>query len=163
MNTKEAIQAAMDVSSMVFNGYISDLEDGELMNRPGEGCNHLAWQIGHLIASEGHLLNSVCPGKACELPEGFAEAHGKENTSCDDASQFKTRDEYLSLMSKSREATKAALNEMSDEQFDAEAPEDFRSFCPTVGHMFVLIATHPMMHAGQCVPVRRQLNKPVMF
>jgi hypothetical protein len=27
--------------------------------------------------------------------------------------------------------------------------------------MFILIATHPMMHAGQFVPVRRALGKPV--
>jgi len=163
MHAKDTIHASMDLSSMVFEGYLADLEDAELMNRPGPGCNHLAWQVGHLIASEANLLGSICPGKAIDLPEGFAEAHSKETADCDDPSKFLTKDAYLELMKKSRDATKAALAEVSDEKLDEPAPEHFRSFCPTVGHMFVLIATHPLMHAGQAVPVRRQLDKPILF
>ena len=34
---------------------------------------------------------------------------------------------------------------------------------PTVGALFVLIANHPMMHAGQFVVVRRKLGKPVVI
>ena len=40
---------------------------------------------------------------------------------------------------------------------DAPSPESFREYFPTVGQMFTLIGTHPMMHAGQFVVVRRQL------
>ena len=163
MQTKDAIKATMNLCSMVFDGYISDLEDAELMNRPGEGCNHLAWQIGHLIASETNLLESVCPGKSAALPDGFAEAHGKENVDCDDASKFCTKEEYTSLWQQVRSATFAALDGLSDEALDAPSPEDFQAFCPTVGQMFILIGTHPMMHAGQIVPVRRKLEKSVMF
>ena len=163
MKTKEAIRAAMDISLMVFNGYLDDLEDADLMNRPGEGCNHLAWQTGHLIASEVNLLDSVCPGKAPELPAGFAEAHSKETVGCDDASKFQSKAEYMELQSKVRAATLSALEELPDEKLDDPSPESFRAFCPTVGNMFILIGTHPMMHAGQIVPVRRRLNKPVKF
>ena len=163
MDSKGAIRAAMDFSSMVFKGYVSDLEDSELENRPGEGCNPLAWQIGHLIASEVHLLNSVCPGKAASLPEGFAEAHSKEAAESNDTSGFLSTAEYMSLYDTVRESTVKALDELPEAELDVEAPEDMRSFCATVGHMFVLIGTHPMMHAGQVVPVRRQLGKPVLF
>jgi hypothetical protein len=34
---------------------------------------------------------------------------------------------------------------------------------PTVGHIYLLIATHQLMHAGQFVPVRRALGKPVVI
>lgn len=163
MDTKEAIRGAMDFSSMVFKGYLGDLEDADLMRRPGKGCNHLAWQVGHLISSEVGLLEMICPGKGAKLPDGFAEAHSKEQAGNDDAASFKSKDEYLALMDQVREATVAALGEMSDEALDAEAPEAMRGFCPTVGHMFILIGTHPMMHAGQAVPVRRELEKPVLF
>jgi len=163
MQGKDAIRAAADTSLMVFKGYLADLEDADLMRRPGEGCNHLAWQIGHLTASEVSLLESICPGKAAELPSGFAEAHSKETAGSDDPTKFLSKDEYLALMDKVRAATMEALDEIPDEQLDAPAPESFRSFCPTVGHLFTLIATHHMMHAGQIVPVRRQLGKPVVF
>lgn len=153
----------MDTSLMVFNGYLGDLEDAELMQRPGDGCNHPAWQVGHLIASEVSLVDSICPGKAVELPAGFADAHSKETAGSDDASKFHTKAEYLELMEKVRAGTIAALESLPEEQLDAPSPEHFRDFCPTVGHMFILIGTHHMMHAGQLVPVRRKLGKPVLF
>ena len=163
MNTQEAITTTLNTSSMVLSGYISDLSDADLMVRPGEGCNHLAWQLGHLIASECSLLEMVSPGAAAELPEGFAEAHSKEAAGEEDASKFCTKQEYLDLLEKVHAATVAALSKCSDEDLDQPGPKDFGDMFPTVGHVYVLIATHPMMHAGQFVPVRRKLGKPVLM
>ena len=78
MNAKDAIRSSANLSSMVLKTYISDLDDADLMRRPGEGCNHLAWQLGHLISSEVQLLDKVAPGQGIELPDGFADAHSKE-------------------------------------------------------------------------------------
>ena len=63
----------------------------------------------------------------------------------------------------SRAASLAALDAYEDSDLDNLAPEDFRKFCPTIGDMFTLVATHPMMHAGQFVIVRRQLGKPILM
>ena len=46
MDAKDAIRSSANLSSMVLKTYISDLEDADLMLRPGEGCNHLSWQLG---------------------------------------------------------------------------------------------------------------------
>lgn len=163
MNTKEAIQSAMDMSLYVLNAYLSDLSDADLMRRPGAGCNHLAWQLGHLISSEVNLLNSVCPGKGAELPAGFAEQHSKEMAGSDDASKFFKKQEYQDLFQKVRTATLKALAEIGDAELDQPSPEWIRATFPQVGQMFTLIGTHPMMHAGQFVVVRRQLGKPVLM
>ncbi len=163
MNTQEAIGATFATSSMILNSYFGDLTDAELMTRPAEGCNHLAWQLGHLISSECNLLEMVASGSAAALPDGFAEQHDKEQAGEDDASKFCTKQEYLDLFDKVRAATLAALAKCSDADLDKPGPEDFANFCPTVGHVFVLMATHGMMHAGQFVPVRRKLGKPVLF
>lgn len=163
MNTKDAIKQTYGFSQMVLQGYLGDLEDADLMQRCGDGCNHVAWQLGHLIASEGNLLNMVVPGAGIELPEGFADKHGKENASSDDASQFQSKEEYFALFEKTKAATFAALDGLSDEDLDKPGPEEMASFCPTVGSMFVLISTHVMMHVGQFVPVRRRLGKPIVM
>ncbi len=163
MNAKDAIRGTMGFCSTVLKGYYGDLTDAELMKRPGPGCNHLAWQLGHLISSEAGLLNDVCPGAAPELPAGFADQHKKENAGSDDASKFCTKQQYTDLFDKVRAATLAALDKLPEADLDQPGPEQMRSFCPTVGSMFNLIATHPMMHAGQFVPVRRALGKPVLF
>lgn len=163
MQGKDAIRSAMKLSDMVYRAYMSDMDDSELLRRPSEGCNHIAWQTGHLISSEVSLVESIAPGKGYALPEGFAEAHAKDKANSDDASGFFGRDEYFALWDKVRSATLEAIDGMSDEDLDAESPEHFRGFCPTVGDVVMLISTHPLMHAGQLVPLRRQLGKPVLF
>lgn len=163
MNGKEAIHASAKFSDLVLKSYISDLDDSELMTRPGEECNHLAWQLGHLIASEVHILNSVAPGKAIELPEGFSEAHSKETCASDDAGDFGKKQDYIDLYEQIRQATNDALNAATDSDLAAPAPESFRSFCPTVADVYILMASHPMMHAGQFAVTRRKIGKPILM
>lgn len=163
MNTKETIRSTMDMSLFVLSQYVSDLDDADLMRRPSEGCNHLAWQLGHLISSEAYLVNAVCSGKGAELPAGFSEAHSKDATGVDDPTKFRTKQEYLDLFQKVRAATLSALEELPDDALDAPSPEAFRKRFPTVGSLFLLVGAHPLMHAGQFVVVRRQLGKPILI
>jgi hypothetical protein len=134
MNTKEAIRATMGVSSMVMNKYLEDLSDADLMKRPGPGCNHIAWQLGHLISSEAQLLAMAAPGTTVELPAGFAEKHTKEKTGDDNPANFCTKQQYLDEFEKVHAATFAVIDALSDADLDKQAPENFRSMFPTVGH-----------------------------
>lgn len=162
MNTKDAIKSTMDIGLTVLTKYVDDLSDADLLTRP-TGCNHLAWQLGHLIAAESQLINGVCPGKGGALPEGFAERHAKDKIGVNDPRQFNTKQEYVELFEKVRAATKKALDELPDGDFDAPSPEHFRKMFPTVGAVFTLVGTHPMMHAGQFAVARRMLGKPVVI
>ena len=163
MDAKQTIESAMNSGLMVLNKYVGDLDDADLLERPAPGCNHLAWQLGHLIVSEVSLVNMVCPGEGGALPEGFAEKHAKDQCDVDDPTQFLSRDAYLKLYDEVRAASKQALAALPPERLDEPGPERFRSVFPTVGSVFLLIATHPMMHAGQFVPVRRRKGKPVVI
>jgi uncharacterized damage-inducible protein DinB len=163
MNTQQAIRATMNTSTLVLNRYLEDLSDADLMRRPGPGCNHIAWQLGHLISSENHLLESVAPGSGIELPEGFAPKHSKEKSGDDQPAIFYTKQEYLDLFEKVHAATNAVIDKLGDDDLDQPAPEHFRSRFPTAGHIMILIATHGLMHAGQLVPVRRALGKPMVI
>jgi hypothetical protein len=163
MNTHDAIKSTLATSNMVLSSYLSDLSDADLLRRPGPGCNHLAWQLGHLIASESGLLNGIQPGAGPELPEGFAQKHSKENIASDNPDDFCTKQQYLDLSAQMHAATLELLAKFSEEDLDRPGPEHFRKMFPTVGSIFLLIATHPLMHAGQFVPVRRALGKPVVI
>ena len=163
MNAKDVIRSSANLSALVLKTYVSDLEDADLMRRPGEGCNHLAWQLGHLISSEVQLLSLIAPGHGVNLPDGFADAHSKDNCDSDDPAAFQAKPAYVELFDKVRAASLAALNAYAESDLDNPAPEDFRDFCPTMGDMFTLIANHPLMHAGQFVVVRRQLGKPILM
>jgi hypothetical protein len=163
MNAKDALRATMDLSRTVLKKYVGDLTDSEILQRPGPGCNHVAWQLGHLINSEVGLLKSVAPDVSVELPPGFAEKHDKKNVASENPADFLSTRAYLDLFDKVHAATIATMDKMTDAQLDEPGPEHFRQMLPTKGHVLMLIGTHPMMHAGQFVPLRRKLGKPVVI
>lgn len=163
MDAKQVLQMHMGMSDMVLKTYVSDLSDAELLIRPADKINHIAWQLGHLISAEAFLLNAICPGKAPALPEGFDAAHSKEKADSTDASGFLTKEKYLELYDRVRAASLAAFASCSAQDLAGPSPERFRERFPTVGDMFVLISTHPMMHVGQFVVLRRKLGKPVLI
>lgn len=163
MDVKSAIKETFGISNMVLNSYVGDFTDAELMRRPGPGCNHVAWQLGHLISSECGLMNGIQAGSAPQLPAGFEEKHSKENIGSDNPADFHTKQEYADLASKVHDAVITLLDAYPEKKLDDPSPEHFRGMFPTMGSMFLLIATHSMMHAGQIVPLRRELGKPVVI
>jgi hypothetical protein len=163
MNAKDVLRETLNLSNFVLKSYVGDLSDADLLKRPGPGCNHVAWQLGHLIDSECGLLNAVQPGSAPELPAGFSKNHSRDNVKSDDPAQFLSRDRYLELTDEVHAASLEVLEKYPEADFAKPAPEKFRKMFPTVGAIFVLIASHPMMHAGQVVPLRRALGKPVVI
>ena len=162
MNAKDVIRDTINMGDVVLGAYIGDLTDADLLVRPVTGMNHVAWQLGHLIASERKMiasLGNVMP----ELPAGFAERHAKDAADSDRAGDFLSKAEYVELMKRVRKGTRAALDATPEANFGNPGPEEMRSYAPTVGSVFNLIGTHLLMHAGQFVAVRRKLNKPVVI
>lgn len=160
MNAKDVIRQSMQTAQMVTKAYLEDLSNDELLVRPTPGSNHIAWQLGHLIASEREMIQSL----GCtmpELPAGFEGAHAPEASKSDDRSKFAQKADYLALMEKMHASTMQALDKTSDADLDKPAPEKMRAYAPTFGAVFQMIALHEMMHVGQFVPVRRKLNKPI--
>lgn len=97
------------------------------------------------------------------LPAGFAEQHSKETAGSDDAAKFLTKQQYLDLLDQCHAATSAALDAYPDADLDLPPPDRFQGLCANMGGVWALVATHTMMHAGQFVPLRRALGKPVVI
>ncbi len=163
MDSKDVLKQTLATTNMVVTSYLSDLSDADLMVRPGPGCNHLAWQLGHLIDSNTSILNTIAPGAAPALPVGFTEMHSKENAGKEDCSSFLKKSEYEALYKKLDAAVVAAIDKMTETDLDQPSPENWRSMFPRMGDMMVLLVSHSLMHAGQWVPVRRALGKPVVI
>lgn len=163
MQAKDAIRNCLDMSDMVIKSYVGDLSDEELKMRPIEGMNPIAWQLGHLVSTERGMMEGIKPGASPALPAGFDEAHGRDNASGADPAKFQSKDEYLRLIATQRAATKAILDQLSESELDAPAPERMQRIAPTVGAVMLLAGNHYLMHAGQFVAVRRKANKPVVI
>jgi hypothetical protein len=163
MNAAAAIKIGLDMGEFVSLAYLGDLSDHDLLQRPSPGCNHILWQLGHLIASEHQMVETCFPGTMPSLPAGFAEKYSKQTAESDRSADFHTKAELLGVYRAQRDATLAKLATLADSAFDGEAPESMRSYAPTVGAMFSLQGSHWLMHAGQWAVLRRQLGRAPLF
>lgn len=163
MSIAAHIRDTLELPTMIVNAYLGDLTDDDLFIRPAENMNHIAWQLGHLIAGEKFHIEQLVPGSMPALPDGFREQHSAATSATDDRAGFRTKQEYLRLMQEQRKGTLAVLDSMSDARLQAESPETLRYFGPTVGSVLSGEATHWMMHAGQWAVVRRMLGRPPLF
>ena len=163
MNAQKAIEANLDTAALIATGYLEDLTEEDLLHRPDPKANHIKWQLGHLIVSDYRMIDGCCEGALPPLPEGFAEKYTRETSTEDDPAQFHTKAEYLALYQSQTAAIKDALASLSEEQLDEAAPEEIRSYAPTVGAAFVMVGGHWLMHAGQWAVIRRQLGRDPLF
>jgi hypothetical protein len=147
---------------MVTRSYVDDLDDKALLVRAVPGANHIAWQLGHLLASEHQMLTSV-GGRPPALPPGFAEAHTKETSASDNPAKFFKKADYLGLMDRMKAASLATIDATPEEDLDQPGPESMREYAPTVAAVLTLFGTHWLMHAGQFVPIRRKLGKAALY
>jgi hypothetical protein len=160
MDACEAIQGTLKMGELIGMAYLSDLSDQELLQRPHEKCQHLNWQIGHLICSEHNLINSIAAGTMPELPNDFAEKYTQETAGSNQASSFASKDELLQVYHQQRQATLALLQGLSADQLDRPTGIEY---APTVGALIRMQGEHWLMHCGQWVIVRRQAGKPVVI
>lgn len=163
MNAHAVLREALNGADSIVTAYINDLSDADLLVRPVPGANHIAWQLGHLIASENAMVGDTCPGVMPALPAGFKEKHTNDTAGSDDRKAFLSKDEYLRLYREQRAGTLKALEGLKEADFDRPAPERYRHFVPTVGGLFNMQATHWLMHAGQWAVVRRKLGRKPIF
>jgi hypothetical protein len=163
MSIAAHIAESLKLPDFIVKSYLDDLTDADLFVRPLPNMNHIAWQLGHLIASENFHINQVFPDSMPPLPEGFKDRHSKETAGIDDPSAFATKVEYLKLMEEQRAGTLKVLADLSDEELLKPSPESMRYFGPTIGSLFAGQSVHWMMHAGQWAVIRRKLGRPPLF
>jgi hypothetical protein len=162
MDLKQAIRASLTQADFIVNGYLADLTDAELLARPCSGGNHIAWQLGHLIGSERHLVEQAVSGKMPALPEGFAARHNKEAAANDEPAAFLKKEEYLALARQFRAATLAVVGDLPDAAFDQPVSK-VPPFIKTAGELFLFLGPHWIMHAGQWAVIRRTLGRAPLF
>ena len=56
MDAQTAIRNVLATAEMVGTAYIGDMSDAELMQRPHSKCNHVNWQIGHLVSQRSQII-----------------------------------------------------------------------------------------------------------
>jgi hypothetical protein len=162
MHTKQAIRTLIESCDMVVRAYIGDLSDADLLVRSVPRANHIAWQLGHMIAGTAEMLGQL-GHSGLTLPAGFAEGYTSETSAVDDPARFAAKAQYAALLDQAKAAILAAIDATPDDALDLPGPESMREYAPTIAAALMVQGTHWLMHAGQFVPIRRKLGRPPLF
>lgn len=160
MNVGQLVKCELDWSKMIALGYLQDLTEEDLLVRPHPECNHIKWQLGHLIAGENRHMTMIRPEKTVPLPSGFQERYAVDKCKSNTPGDFHSKAELLAVFEQQRSATLAILDTITEAELDAPSG---MHFAPTIGALITLEAQHWTMHAGQWAVIRRQLGKPPLF
>ena len=140
MTAKEAILFTLKSNEQMVYSYLSDFSDADMLVRPAPTANHAAWQMGHLIDGEINFFQSKIPGvKSPAAPTDFSKNHNKEAASSKSPTGFLSKEEYISLYKAGRAATIAAVEALSDADFDKPSGWDMAP--PSPLHSFSSAAT----------------------
>jgi len=164
MNGCQAIQSTLESNKGILNWYVGDFTDAEMFVRPIPEANHAAWQIGHIILGDVYLIKEELPEAVYpELPAGFVEIHSKAGAIQEGPEGFLPKAEMLKLWDEVRAATIATVGKLTDADLDKPTTGSMKGFAKTHGELFLMMANHTLMHAGQFSVTRRKLGKPVLF
>lgn len=163
LTAKQVLLDGMSLSTKMMGDFLSDLDDADLLTRPVEGANHVAWQLGHLITAEHRLMSGI--GVAMpELPDGFAHKHNKIAAANDNPADFLTKSQYIALYDEQRAASRLGLENYDEAKLTDPVPErGFPPFLKKIADVFYLLAAHQTLHSGQFTATRRKLGKPRLF
>lgn len=162
MTGKDALKYWLTSTRDMLGMFLAELSDDDLQVRPVPTANNIAWQIGHLIASET-VLGAELGIKYPAIPPVIQVlGSGASSQTHPDGGKL-TKAQYLELFNSIRGATIAGLDTMSDADLDKPNNGNMKNFAPTYATLFGLLGNHTMMHCGQFSVVRRMLQKPVLF
>jgi hypothetical protein len=161
MDIREVIAEGLKTSRLVLFRYIDDFSDADLYVRPVPKAHTTAWQLGHLVLSERMMMKGLGCKELVELPERFESAHaGDRGYSYQEDSGF-FKEQYRELLIVQRERVFQLLEETTTGAFASAGPIEMRQYAPTVASVFLAMASHEMLHAGQIAVIRRFLEKAV--
>jgi len=163
MDFKDSVRTSLGIADFLVQRYLEDLTPQEMLVRPAPDANHVAWQLGHLIQSERHLVEAAVPGSMPELPAGFAERHTTDTATSENPADFLSKEEYLKIAKEIRAGTLKALDSLSEADFDKPVTGRVPPVVKRAGDAFVMNGIHWASHTGQWVVTRRKLGRPRMF
>lgn len=164
MRTKDAVKLALTTALDATNMFLGDLSDADIAVRPVPSANNIAWQLAHLATAECYLLGDQLPGAVYpKIPDAIANLGNERTGKVDPPGGYLPKKAYLECLASLRAATVAAVDKLSDADFDKPVTNSMAKMAPTLGALLILTANHTLMHGGQFTVARRALGKPVVF
>ena len=129
---------------------------------PAPGINHVAWQVGHLAASQVALIHVRCFAKDYDhcAPAGFREKFGKGSSPLPDPSAYPAVADIRVAFGRIQAEAIDLIAAMSEADLNNPAGADPHPLFSTKQGAIATTALHETFHAGQIALLRRLAGKP---
>src|SRR4051794_5735679 len=127
MTGKDVCLNVLQSTQWLMHEYLKDLSDADLQVAPVQGANNIAWQIGHVIASEAGL-GSVLGAQYPDLPPVLKELSTGASAKTHSDGGGLSKGDYLAWFDRVRKATIASVEKMSDADLDKPTTGPMKEF-----------------------------------
>ncbi len=128
---------------------LANVPDKRFVDQPNGHVNHPAWTLSHLNVSLQLLLHLLDDPQS-SLTELDQRRYGPGSIPTTNRSDYETKEILLQQLRTLHQRVLIAVRAKHQTYFQREAPENIRSFAPTIGRIAVyLLASHESYHLAQ--------------
>lgn len=141
------------------NDLIADIDESQWFFQPGPGLGHVAWQLGHLAASQIVLVHMRCFGRKFEdcAPADYMGTFARGSTPVADPSKYPSIKMIREFFNRTQAEVLDKVSGLSAADLD-QATEPHPMFTNR-GGAIGMAAMHETFHAGQIAMIRRLMGK----
>ena len=156
----DALARSVKVRSML-KSFLEELEPEKWYWQPGEGINHVAWQVGHLAFAQYGLclkrVRGVAPEDEGMIPSAFLKMYGRGSTPQPGAESNSSVEEILRVLDAVNDRTHQELAQRTDAELDVPTNPAHPIFETNLGAV-EWSSQHELTHIGQIVLLRRLMG-----
>ncbi len=165
MRTTEFIRAALDMSSQTTLSLLDDMRDAPLTFPTPRGGNHPLWVLGHLVWSEGDIIQCQMLARPHPSPN-LAPLFANNTEPSSDARLYPAFHELRAQYESQRLATFRELSGLADA--DLSRPSlgvrpGLERVLGTYAQCFLVVILNTMTHRGQVADARRALGRTTLM
>lgn len=161
MNKTELIVDRLKTARRWTQELLADIEESVWFEMPAPGVNHVAWQVGHLAASQVALIHVRCCEQNAEdcLPTGFKDCFGRGSTPVSDSAAYPPISEIRVVFDRIQNEAIERITALPDSEWTREVGPPPHPMFTTKEGAIATAVMHETFHAGQIALLRRFFGK----
>lgn len=143
---------------------LEDIEETRWFESPAPGIQHIAWQVGHVAASQAVLIHNRCLNipVAQVVPESITKQFGRGSKPVGDPAAYPPLAEIRGLFDGVQADCLARIRQMTESDIDLPAYGDPHPMFAKRGEAVAMAVMHEAFHAGQIALTRRLFGKAAL-
>jgi uncharacterized damage-inducible protein DinB len=158
---KDHLADRLKLSRKWTTDLIADIDESTWFDPPCKGFGHVAWQLGHLGASQIALIHIRCFGKKFtdHAPENYLKLFGRGSEPVGGAANYPAIRDIRAFFERIQQESLQLIGSVDDASLTMATTGDPHPMFQDRSGAMAMAATHETFHAGQIAMIRRLAGK----